>query len=156
MNDIKHSETEAGIAISTDLARFELDRIHHWLTTEAYWSKGRPRDVFDRAIAHSTCFGAFMPSGEQAGFARIVSDHATFAYLCDVFVFPKFRGRGISKAMMDAIMTHPCAQGVRRFMLVTTDASGLYARYGFTPLTEAGRMMEKVAPRPHERETRIA
>ena len=156
MNDVKHRESEAGITISTDLSRFELDRIHHWLATDAYWSKGRPRDVFDRAIAHSICFGAFMPSGQQAGFARIVSDHATFAYLCDVFVFPKFRGNGISKAMMDAIMAHPSTQGVRRFMLVTTDAGGLYARYGFTALAEPGRIMEKVNRRPYEQETRIA
>jgi GNAT superfamily N-acetyltransferase len=155
MNGI-NANSETVIAISTDLTRFELDRIHHWLSTEAYWSKGRPRDVFDRAIAHSICFGAFLPSGEQAGFARVLSDYATFAYLSDVFVFPQFRGRGISKAMMDAIMAHPCTQGVRRFMLATTDAGGLYARYGFTPLADPARLMEKVAPRPRQQETRIA
>ena len=151
MNDIEH-----GITISTELARFELDRIYHWLTTEAYWSKGKPRHLFDRAIAHSTCFGAFLPSGEQAAFARIVSDHATFAYLCDVFVFPEHRGKGISTAIMDTIMAHPSTQYVRRFMLATTDAGGLYARYGFTPLADPGRLMEKVVRRPYQQETRIA
>jgi GNAT superfamily N-acetyltransferase len=156
MNDHKPHAPETDIVISTDLARFELDRIHQWLTTEAYWCKGLPRDTFDRSIAHSTCFGAFAPSGEQSGFARVVADHATFAYLSDVFVFPQYRGRGISKALMEAVMAHPCTQGVRRFMLATSDAFGLYAQYGFTSLGEPGRFMEKVRPRAYQQETQIA
>ncbi|MFI5015545.1 MAG: GNAT family N-acetyltransferase [Hyphomicrobiales bacterium] len=140
------------IVISTDVSRFDLDRVHAWLSREAYWCKGLPRSVFDRSVRHSLCFGAFTPAGEQTGFARIVSDQATFAYLCDVFVFPAFRGRGISKAMMEAIVAHPGLQGLRRFMLATSDAGALYARYGFRPLAKPERLMEIGNPDIYQRQ----
>jgi GNAT superfamily N-acetyltransferase len=143
--------TEA-IVVSTDVSRFDLDRIHAWLSHEAYWCKGLPRSVFDRSIKHSICFGALTSSGDQAGFARIVTDQATFAYLCDVFVYPAFRGRGISKAMMEAITAHPGLQGLRRFMLATADAGGLYARYGFRPLAAPERLMEITDPQVYQRQ----
>jgi GNAT superfamily N-acetyltransferase len=140
------------IVVSTDISRFDLARVHAWLASEAYWCKGLPRTVFDRSVEHSICFGAFTSSGEQAGFARIVSDQATYAYLCDVFVFPAFRGWGISKAMMEAVIAHPAMQGLRRIMLATSDASGLYARYGFRALATPERLMEITNPRIYERQ----
>jgi GNAT superfamily N-acetyltransferase len=136
---------DGGIAISTDPSRFDLDRIHAWLERDAYWCKGLPRAVFERSLRHSLCFGARL-AGEQAGFARVVTDRATFAYLCDVFVDPAFRKRGVSKAMMEAIAAHPDLQGLRRFMLATSDAGGLYARYGFRPLASPDRFMEVAVP----------
>jgi GNAT superfamily N-acetyltransferase len=139
-----------GIVVSTDVSRFDLDRVHAWLSREAYWCKGLPRSVFDRSIRHSLCFGAFTAVGEQAGFARVITDQATFAYLTDVFVFPAFRGQGISKAMMEAVAEHPALQGLRRFMLATTDAAALYARYGFRPLAEPQRLMEISNPRIYQ------
>jgi GNAT superfamily N-acetyltransferase len=146
-----------GFVVSTDLSRFDLDRVHAWLHSEAYWCKGLPREVFDRSVKNSICFGVLTQAGEQAAFARVVSDQATFAYLCDVFVFPQFRGRGLSKAMMDAIIAHPRLQGLRRAMLATSDAHGLYALYGFQPLASPERLMEKTDPRVYERrETQIA
>jgi N-acetylglutamate synthase-like GNAT family acetyltransferase len=157
MNDGKASEHAADIVVSTDISRFDLERIYAWLHAEAYWCKGLPRDVFDRAIRHSLCFGALTSKGEQTGFARIISDQATYAYLCDVFVFPQFRGKGISKAMMEAITADPRLQGLRRVMLATSDAHELYAQYGFKPLASPERLMEKTRPRAYERqETRIA
>jgi GNAT superfamily N-acetyltransferase len=157
MSDRKASGLATDIVVSTDISRFDLARIYAWLHSEAYWCKGLPRDVFDRAILHSLCFGALTREGEQAGFARIVSDQATYAYLCDVFVFPEFRGRGISKAMMEAILADPRLQGLRRVMLATSDAHGLYAQYGFEPLASPERLMEKTNPRVYERrETQIA
>ncbi|SDR48387.1 Acetyltransferase (GNAT) domain-containing protein [Rhizobiales bacterium GAS113] len=146
------SKAEAEIVISTDPARFDLDRIHAWLEREAYWCKGLPRAVFDRSLRHSLCFGALTAAGEQAGFARIVTDRATFAYLCDVFVDPAFRKRGVSKALMDAVIAHPDLQGLRRFMLATADAGGLYARYGFQPLAQPGRFMEISVPNIYQRQ----
>jgi GNAT superfamily N-acetyltransferase len=143
--------------VSTDVTHFDLDRVHHWLSSEAYWCKGIPREVFDRSVQGSLCFGAFTAAGEQAGFARVVSDYATFAWLGDVFVFPAFRGAGASKAMMEAITAHPRLQGLRRFILATSDAHALYARYGFRPLARPEAIMEISKRRMYERqEHRIA
>jgi GNAT superfamily N-acetyltransferase len=152
MNGQKASEGADEIVISTDVSRFDLDRIHAFLSAEAYWCKGLPRSVFDRSVEHSLCFGAFAADGEQAGFARIITDRATFAYLCDVFVFPAFRGFGIGKRMVEAIMAHADLQGLRRFMLATADAGALYARYGFHPPVKPERLMEITNPRVYESE----
>ena len=143
-------EGAKGIIVSTDVSRFELDHIYDFLHHEAYWCKGLPRSVFDRSIEHSLCFGAFMPSGEQAGFARIISDRATFAHLCDVFVFRAWRGRGIGKALVEAVLAHPHLDGLRRFTLSTSDASELYARYGFRPPARPERLMEIANPRAYQ------
>ncbi|MBV9137950.1 MAG: GNAT family N-acetyltransferase [Hyphomicrobiales bacterium] len=149
MNDGKSKGGATEIVISTDMSRFELDRIHRFLQHEAYWCRGLPRDVFDRSIAHSLCFGAFLASGEQAAFARIISDRATFAHLCDVFVFPHWRGQGISKALIETVLAHPQLKGLRRFTLSTSDASELYARYGFRPPARPDRLMEIANPRAY-------
>ena len=125
--------------------RFDEAGLSVSLTT----AKIRRRDQFDdnlrRAIEHSLCFSAI--DGESlVGFARVVTDRATFAYLCDVFVLPEARGLGVSKALMQAIDVHPDLQGLRRFLLATADAHGLYAQYGFAPLTGPERFMERYRP----------
>ena len=130
--------------ISTDPARLDLDAIHAFLT-QSYWSPGIPRATVARAIANSLCFGVFW-QGEQVGFARMVTDKTTFAYLCDVYVLEAHRGRGVSKQLMDYVMKHPDLQGLRRVMLATRDAHGLYAQFGFTPLSAPDRIMEVLKP----------
>jgi GNAT superfamily N-acetyltransferase len=125
--------------------------VHGYLGNDAYWCRGIPAATLRRAIAHSLCFNALDDDGAQVGFARVVTDRATFAYLCDVFVLERARGRGVSKALMDAVVTHPDLQGLRRFSLATADAHGLYARYGFAPLGDASRFMEVYRPGVYSR-----
>jgi GNAT superfamily N-acetyltransferase len=121
-----------GCLISTDPAKLDLDVIHGFLS-QAYWSEEIPRSVLERAIRNSLCFGVYA-EGRQVGFARVVTDRATFAYLADVFILESHRGRGLSKRLMEAIMSHPDLQGLRRWSLATRDAQGLYSRFGFAPL----------------------
>jgi GNAT superfamily N-acetyltransferase len=132
--------------ISADPARLDLDAIHRYLSEEAYWSPGVPREVIARAIANSLCFGIYASDGAQVGFARLVTDRATFAYLADVFVLTEHRGKGLSKRLMETIIAHPEVQGLRRWMLATRDAHELYARYGFTPVAKPDRLMERHDP----------
>ena len=132
--------------ISSDPARLDLDVIHRFLSEDAYWSPGIPRATVERAIKNSFCFGVYLPDGSQIGFARLVTDRATFAYLADVFVLPQHRGRGISKRLMEAILAHPELQGLRRWLLATRDAHGLYAQFGFKPLANPSRLMERHDP----------
>ena len=126
--------------ISTDPSRLQLDAIHAYLT-RSYWSPGVPRDVVARAIANSMCFGIYLGEA-QVGFARVVTDKASFAYLADVYVLEAHRGQGLSKRLVETIQAHPDLQGLRRFLLATMDAHGLYARFGFRPLAAPERMME--------------
>lgn len=130
--------------ISTDPSRFDVTAIHAFLT-QSYWSPGVPRNTIERAIANSLCFGAFW-QGQQVGFARVITDRATFAYLCDVYVLEAHRGQGLAQELMDQVVRHPDLQGLRRMMLATLDAHGLYAKYGFTPLAAPDRMMEVHRP----------
>jgi GNAT superfamily N-acetyltransferase len=125
--------------ISTDPSRLDIEVIHGFLRA-SYWAEGRSRSVVERSIRHSLCFGVYL-ADRQVGFARVVSDHAVFAYLMDVFVIPEFRGQGISKTLMRAVLGHPELQGLRLFLLGTKDAHGLYAQFGFRPLAEPGRWM---------------
>jgi GNAT superfamily N-acetyltransferase len=129
--------------IRFDSASFDLDRVHAWLADESYWAAGRPRDVFDQSVRNSLCVGAFAADGRQVGFARLVTDYATFAWLCDVFVDAPFRGQGVSTAMLDALITRADLATIKRFILATNDAHGLYERYGFGPM-DAGRFMQRV------------
>ena len=133
------------ITISCDPSDIDLDVVHGFLSHDAYWCRNVPRELLAKAIANSLCFSAF-DDGRQVGFARVVSDRATFAYLCDVFVLPDARGKGVSKAMMQAIDVHPDLQGLRRFLLATADAHGLYAQFGFEPITRPERFMERYRP----------
>jgi GNAT superfamily N-acetyltransferase len=133
------SELPAEFEISTDPARLDVGLVHEFLQT-SYWAEGRRRSVVERSIRNSLCFGVYR-AGRQVAFARVVSDRAVFAYLMDVFVLPEFRGRGISKALMRAILGHPDLQNLRLFLLRTRDAHGLYEQFGFRPLAEPDRLM---------------
>jgi GNAT superfamily N-acetyltransferase len=128
--------------ISTERARLQLDVIHAYLTM-AYWCEGIPRAVVARSMEHSLCFGVYR-GDEQVGFARVVTDYATYGYIADVFILEAHRGRGLSKRLMAAIMEHPELQGLRRWALVTRDAHGLYRQFGFDALARPGRHMEIV------------
>jgi GNAT superfamily N-acetyltransferase len=126
--------------ISTDRARLDLDAIHTYLSEESYWARGRTRDVTVRAIENSLPFGLYKRS-EQVGFARVVSDRATFAWLADVYVLEGERGRGLGKALVRAVLSHPDVRELPRVMLATADAHALYAQHGFAPLVRAERFM---------------
>ena len=140
-----------GFEVDTDPARIDLDYVHAYLSGVSYWAAGIPRDIVARSIANSLAFGLFGPDGRQAGFARVITDRATFAYLSDVFIDPGQQGKGLGKGLAAAIMAHPDLQAVRRFMLATADAQGLYAQFGFTPLARPDRMMEIVVPDPYRK-----
>lgn len=137
------------ITISTDPYRLELNVIHGFLKT-AYWCENLPREVIERAIRHSLCFGMYEV-GRQVGFARVITDRATYAYLADVFVLESHRGRGLSKRLMRAIVAHPDLQGLRRWSLLTRDAHGLYTQFGFQPLSQPDRHMEIFNPNVYKR-----
>lgn len=130
--------------VTSDIARFDVDAIHAALS-QMYWSVGVPREIVERAMANSICFGVLC-DGAQVAFARVITDRATFAYLADVYVLEAHRGRGLSKRMMEAIVSHPELQGLRRWLLATRDAHGLYEQFGFTPLSAPDRLMEIVRP----------
>jgi GNAT superfamily N-acetyltransferase len=129
------------LLISTDRARLDLDVIHNFLTN-CYWAKGIPREVVVRSIEHALCFGIYE-GGVQVGFARVISDFATFAYVGDVFVLESHRGRGLGKWLMGCIVRHPALQNLRRWILTTRDAHGLYSQFGFTPVKAPERFMER-------------
>jgi GNAT superfamily N-acetyltransferase len=130
------------ITISTDKTRLDPSVIHHFLTN-SYWAKGIPYENVVRRIKNALCFGVY--DGEnQIGFARVISDYESFAYLADVFILESHRGQGLSKRLMETISTHPDLQNLRRFMLATADAHGLYAQYGFQEMKNVERWMEKI------------
>jgi GNAT superfamily N-acetyltransferase len=133
------------IRISTEPADIDFELVHRFLREDAYWCRGVPRAVLATAIANSLCFSAFVDD-RQVGFARVVTDRATFAYLCDVFVLPSARGQGVSKKLLESIGAHPDLQGLRRFLLATADAHALYAQYQFLPLSRPERFMERYKP----------
>jgi ribosomal protein S18 acetylase RimI-like enzyme len=143
------SSTEAATGayeISTDPSRLDVTAIHAYLT-RSYWSPGIPADTVERAVRHSLCFGVYeKASGAQVGFTRVVTDHATFAYLCDVYVLEAHRGHGIGKRMMREVMAHSALTGARRVMLATRDAHGLYRQSGFDVAGREGNLMEIVRP----------
>ena len=134
-----------GFKISTDQSLLNFDVIYNYLDKDSYWSKGIPVETLKRAISNSLCFGIYH-QGKQAGFARIITDKATFAYLCDVFVLEEHRYLGLSKWLMQTIVTHPDLQGLRRWSLATADAHGLYQQFGFTVITNPERWMEIFTP----------
>lgn len=132
--------------ISTDPQRLDVALIHRWLSQESYWAPGIPRDAVERAIDGSLNFAVYHATQGQVGFARVISDRATFAYIADVFVIDAHRGQGLSKRLMEIILAHPELQGLRRWMLATRDAHGLYEQFGFTLPNVAGRLMERTDP----------
>lgn len=144
MQDEPVEWTRGQYLVSTDRARVDFDVVHAYLRS-SYWAKGMPRDVLERAIANSLVFGAYANDG-QVGFARVITDCATYAYLSDVFILEAYRGRGLSKWLMECILAHPDLQGLRRFALFTRDASELYSRYGFGPARSRSVYMERWTP----------
>jgi GNAT superfamily N-acetyltransferase len=136
------------VTITTERARMDVAAIHAFLSQESYWAKNVPREIVERALDHSLCAGAF--DGEaQVGFARAISDRATFAYIADVYVLPSHRGLGISKRVMEAIVAHPELRTIRRWHLVTRDAHGLYAQFGFHALDVPERHMMRIVKNPY-------
>jgi len=133
------------VTVSDDKNLLDFETIHRYLSEESYWAKGVPRDVLSRAIEHSICFGAY-DAGKQVGFARVITDCATFAYLADVFVLASHRGQGVARAIMAAVDDHPELQRLRRWHLVTRDAHPLYRQFGWRQLATPERHMERVKP----------
>ena len=130
------------ITLSDDQARFDLDRAYGWISTQSYWGKGIPMARFAKAVEGSLTVGAYSPDGQMNAMARVVTDRATFAWICDVFVDEAHRGEGLGKRMMAYMQHHPDLQGLRRMHLATRDAHSLYAQFGFTPLTGVEKWME--------------
>lgn len=136
-----------GFAVSTETSFFNLEYIHEFLSN-SYWAKNIPVQTVQKSIDNSICFAVFhlgrqtLPTGRQVGFARVITDKTTFAYLADVFIDEAYRGQGLSKWLMEEIMAHEDLQGLRRFMLATRDAHGLYTQFGFSALTNADRWMQ--------------
>ena len=119
---------------STALSDMDLDRVHHWLSTDAYWALGRTRDKVELAARHSLNFGVFTGDRQQVAYARVLTDHASFAWLCDVYVDPTHRGRGVGGRLLDVVVAELEPMGLRRAVLATRDAHDVYARVGFEPL----------------------
>ena len=131
--------------ISTDKSRLDVDAIHRFMVEDSYWARERTPEQTRTAIDNSICFGVYA-GDRQVGFARVVSDCATFAYIGDVYIIHQFRGRGLSKWLMDVIVNYPGLQGLRRWVLATRDAHMLYAKFGFMDLVHPERWMERPAP----------
>lgn len=143
MND--GSFTDKGFVISTDKTLLDFDVIYNYLNDDSYWAQGISRQTLEKGIENSMCFGVYSNSS-LAGFARVVTDNATFAYLCDVFILPAYRKKGLSKWLVQTIVSHPELQELRRWSLATADAQGLYKQFGFTQITKPERWMEIFAP----------
>ena len=127
--------------ISTSKGDLDIPLIHNFLSNKAYWCRGIPLETVEKSIEHSLCFGLFYQS-RQVGFARLITDQATFAYLADVFILPDHRGRNLSKWLMNCILSHTSLKGLRRITLATADAHGLYSQFGFKSLSAPDHFME--------------
>jgi GNAT superfamily N-acetyltransferase len=152
VRSVAQSNAEVQYEVSTDRSRFDVSLIHTFLRS-SYWAANMPRDLLERAIRHALCFGVFSDR-TQVAFARVITDYATFAYLSDLFVVPEHRGRGVSKLLMRSILDHPELQGLRRFLLATKDAHGLYAQFGFKPLANPDDFMTIHHPDVYKKEGR--
>jgi len=139
------SEGEA-IEISTDRDRIDTDLVHDYLSRQTDWAAGIPRGTLERSIHNSLVFGAYTSDGRQIGFARAITDYATFAHLADVFVLPDWRRQGLGKRLVEAVLTHPKLQGLRRWTLVTRDAHELYRQFGWEMLASPDSWMEILTP----------
>ena len=137
--------TNTEYTVSTDKTRLDLPSIHQFLSTQAYWSLNIPFTTVKRSVENSLCFGVYF-GPQQVGFARVITDYATIAYLGDVFIIPEHRGKGLSKKLVGEIMTHPDLQGMRRWILLTGDAHGLYRQFGWEPIARPELYMEIAMP----------
>ena len=136
---------DSSFEVSTDQSRLDIPMIYRFLSEQSSWAVGISRPIVERAIENSLCFGAYI-DGRQIGFARVITDFATFANLVDVFVVPEYRGHGYGKQLVAAVLRHPSLQRLRRFTLATTDAQGLYERFGFTAPRNPETLMERYFP----------
>ena len=136
---------DSSFQISTDLTRLDVAMVYRFLSEQSSWAVGIGREVVERALDNSLCFGAYV-DGRQVAFARVVTDYATFANLQDLFVLPEFRGRGYGKQLLQAVLDHPSLQKLRRFTLATHDAHGLYSRFGFSAPSHPESLMERYFP----------
>ena len=143
-HEIRHGD----YLITDDRAKLDAVTIHRYLSEESYWAKGITLEIVQRSLDHSLCIGVYLSAGKQVGLARVVTDYATFGWLCDVFVLPSYRGAGLGKALVTAVLSHPGLQTLRRVALGTLDAHALYAQFGFTPLAEPQRHMERRRQQP--------
>ena len=137
-----HESIHAGYLLTDDPSRLDVDAVHAYLV-RSYWCENIPREIVARAMQNSLCLGIYAPTGAQVGLVRVVSDYATFAYLCDVYVLEPHRGIGLAKAAMQLLTSHPRLQGLRRLQLVTQDAHGLYKQFGFSAIKHPERHMER-------------
>jgi GNAT superfamily N-acetyltransferase len=144
-----HEWHQGEFTISTDRSRLNIETIHRFLSNDSYWAQGRAVETVQRSVDNSFPFGLYHDN-KQIGFARVVTDYATFAWVADVFVLPDYRGQGLSKWLMDVILAHPELQGFRRWVLATKDAHTLYQRFGFIPLHKPERWMERPDPSMQE------
>lgn len=135
---MKHYPADPAYTITTDSSLIDVNMVHAYLSEQSYWAKDIPLETVARSIQHSFCFAVFHAQ-QQIGFARLVTDRATFAYLCDVFILPDHRGKGLSKWLIEEIQAYPELQGLRRWMLGTRDAHGLYAQFGWVVIDESVR-----------------
>ncbi|WP_432454185.1 GNAT family N-acetyltransferase [Agarivorans sp. QJM3NY_29] len=138
-----------GFQISTDPNDLDFEFIYHFIS-QSYWANGIPRETLKKAILNSLCFGVFETVGKQVGFARLITDRATFAYLADVFIVESHRGQGLSKWLLEKIISHPELQGLRRMLLATRDAHELYAQYGFTAIENPESLMQIWQPKVYQ------
>lgn len=135
----------SGYRVSSDREEMNFDVIHNYIS-RTYWAEGIPKETLKKALDNSLCFGVFSSKGELVGFARMVTDQATFAYLADVFIDEAHRGKGLSKWLMQEVHDHPSLQGLRRILLATRDAHSLYQQFGYTPLSSPATFMQKWQP----------
>ena len=145
-------KTMKGFSITTDSSQFDFNVIYDFIR-QSYWAKDIPATVMQKAIENSLCFAVLDNDNHQVGFARVITDYATFGYLADVFIVEEQRGKGLSKWLVDTIVKHPDLQGLRRLMLATYDAHGLYAQYGFEPVVQPENLMQIWDPNVYQRES---
>lgn len=129
------------VFISTDKAKLNVKAIHQYISTTSYWGRGRTMEDFQKALDHCMCFGMYLRSGTQIGFARVLTDHVVFAYLMDIFIFDEYQGKGLGKELIGNIMGHPLLKNVKTMALKTKDAHALYERFGFQRIGESGLWM---------------
>lgn len=132
-------------SISTDKSKLNISAIHDYLSTRSYWAKGRSLEEVKTVVEHSLCFGMYSDQGRQMGFARVLTDRVAFAYLMDVFILEEYRNAGLGKVLVRHILDHPDLKPVRRIMLMTKDAHGLYGQFGFIPTESADKLMERLS-----------
>lgn len=148
MNNV-YEETQEEYTINTDKTRLDVPFIHHYLSTATYWAAHIPLDIVKTSIANSICFGLYAGT-QQIGFARVITDKATFGYLADVFIIPEYRGKGLAKWMMAFVHAHPELQTLRGWMLATRDAHALYKQFGYVVHQQPERVMRKGNPVPYK------